>query len=91
MIFPERRTNKYARTSILGPSIARLEGDEWVINEQKAWASNSGASDACCVLCTTDPEAGDSGIALIYVPESCKGFDLVILKTKPACRGIKTP
>lgn len=53
---------------------AVLEGDEWVLNGQKIWASNSGIADAYCMVCTTDPDLGDEGIALIYVPGDAKGL-----------------
>lgn len=53
---------------------AKLDGDEWVLNGQKIWASNSGIADAYCMVCTTDPELGDDGIALIYVPGDAKGL-----------------
>ncbi len=55
-------------------TIATLDGDEWVINGQKMWASNSGISDAYLMVCTTDPKLGDEGIALIYVPGDAKGL-----------------
>jgi len=55
-------------------TVARLDGDEWVINGQKMWASNSGIADAYCMVCTTDPNLGDEGIALIYVPGDSKGL-----------------
>ncbi len=53
---------------------ARLEGNEWVINGQKMWASNEGVADLYCVVCTTDPDLGDEGVALIYVPKETKGI-----------------
>lgn len=53
---------------------AKLDGDEWVLNGQKIWASNSGIADVYCMVCTTDPELGDDGIALIYVPGDAKGL-----------------
>ncbi|MCP4756318.1 MAG: hypothetical protein GY866_36105 [Proteobacteria bacterium] len=53
---------------------AVLDGDEWVLNGQKVWASNSGVSNAYCMVCTTDPDLGDDGIALIYVPGDAKGL-----------------
>jgi alkylation response protein AidB-like acyl-CoA dehydrogenase len=53
---------------------ARLDGDEWVINGQKMWTSNSGVADLYCVVCTTDPNLGEEGIALIYVPATAKGL-----------------
>jgi alkylation response protein AidB-like acyl-CoA dehydrogenase len=54
-------------------TIAKLEGDEWVINGRKMWASNSGVADLYCMVCTTDPNLGDEGVALIYVPKDAKG------------------
>jgi alkylation response protein AidB-like acyl-CoA dehydrogenase len=55
-------------------TIAKLEGDKWVINGQKMWTSNSGVADLYCVLCTTDPNQGEEGIALIYIPATAKGL-----------------
>jgi alkylation response protein AidB-like acyl-CoA dehydrogenase len=55
-------------------TIAKLEGDEWVINGQKMWTSNSGVADLYCVLCTTDPNLAEEGIAMIYVPATAKGL-----------------
>ena len=70
-------------------TLARLEGNEWVLNGQKAWASNSGVSDAYCVLCTTDPEAGDDGVALIYVPAPTTGLSFGKLENKAGMQGDK--
>ncbi len=53
---------------------AKQFGDEWVINGQKMWASNSGIADFYCVLCTTDPNAGEDGVALIFVPKDTPGL-----------------
>ncbi|UCG82254.1 MAG: acyl-CoA dehydrogenase family protein [Dehalococcoidia bacterium] len=53
---------------------AVLDGDKWVLNGQKIWASNSGVADAYCMVCTTDPNLGDEGIALIYVPGDVEGL-----------------
>jgi alkylation response protein AidB-like acyl-CoA dehydrogenase len=53
---------------------AKLDGDEWVLNGQKIWATNSGIADCYCMVCTTDPELGDDGIALIYVPGDAEGL-----------------
>jgi alkylation response protein AidB-like acyl-CoA dehydrogenase len=68
-------------------TLARIEGDEWVINGQKAWGSNAGVSDAYCVVCTTDPDAGDSGIALIYVPSPCEGLSFGKFENKAGMQG----
>jgi len=55
-------------------TIARLEGDEWVINGGKLWASNSGDADLYCNVCTVDPDLGKEGIVFIYVPYPWEGF-----------------
>lgn len=68
-------------------TLARLEGNEWVINGQKSWASNSGVADAYCMLCTTDPNLGDEGIALIYVPSPWKGLSFGKFENKAGMTG----
>lgn len=55
-------------------TIARLEGDEWVINGSKLWATNSGEADLYCNVCTTDPDLGLEGIVFIYVPYPWEGL-----------------
>lgn len=46
---------------------ATLEGNEWVINGEKQWSSNGGISSLYLTVCTTDPDLGEEGIALIYM------------------------
>ncbi len=53
---------------------ARLEGDEYVINGSKAWPTHGGIADCYLTVCTTDPGAGDDGVALIYVPRDAPGL-----------------
>ncbi|MEM2865906.1 MAG: acyl-CoA dehydrogenase family protein [Candidatus Hadarchaeales archaeon] len=53
---------------------ARLEGDEWVIRGHKIWPTNSGKiADLFGVVCTTNPSAGEEGMAYIYVPADAEG------------------
>jgi alkylation response protein AidB-like acyl-CoA dehydrogenase len=68
---------------------AKLEGNEWVINGQKMWASNSGVAHLYCVVCTTDPELGDEGVALIYVPADAKGVSFGKNENKAGMQGDK--
>jgi len=51
-----------------------LDVDEWVLNGSKRFPSNAGISSYYCVVCTTDPNLGDEGIALIYVPHPSEGL-----------------
>ena len=53
---------------------AKLEGDEYVINGSKAWPTHGGIAECYLTVCTTDPAAGDEGIALIYVPKDTPGL-----------------
>jgi alkylation response protein AidB-like acyl-CoA dehydrogenase len=55
-------------------TIAKLDGDEWVINGSKAWPTHGGIAEYYLTICTTDPGAGDEGIALIYVPKDAPGL-----------------
>jgi acyl-CoA dehydrogenase len=43
---------------------------EWVINGQKAWATNGGIADVHVVIATIDPELGARGHAAFLVPMS---------------------
>lgn len=53
---------------------ALQDGDHWVINGAKRFPSSAGVASLYCVVCQTDPKAGEEGIALIYVPADAKGL-----------------
>lgn len=58
------------------------DGNVWVINGSKTFPSNAGISSLYCVVCQADPEKGEEGVALIYVPDSAKGLSFGKFETK---------
>jgi len=66
---------------------ARLDGDEWVINGAKQWPTNSGIASLYLTVCTTDPELGNEGIALIYVPYPIEGVSFSRFENKAGMQG----
>ncbi|MFW6011190.1 MAG: acyl-CoA dehydrogenase family protein [Desulfosalsimonas sp.] len=56
-------------------TIAESDGENWIINGHKIWPSGASVADiAYCVVCSTDPDAGDEGVALIYAPPDTNGL-----------------
>ena len=49
--------------------------DEWVLNGQKAWATNGGIADVHVVVASVDPELGSRGQAAFVVPPGTKGLE----------------
>ncbi len=62
---------------------ARLDGNEYVLNGQKLWASGSGAENTVlCVLARTDPDAGrHGGLSIFLVPNDTPGVDIQPIET----------
>jgi acyl-CoA dehydrogenase len=59
-----RTTAKYEETK-----------DEWVLNGQKAWATNGGIADVHVVIASIDRELGSRGHAAFVVPPGTKGCE----------------
>ncbi len=55
-------------------TIAKLEGDEYVINGSKMWPTHGGIAESYITFCNTDPSLGDEGIAMIIVPKDAPGL-----------------
>ena len=65
---------------------AKLEGDEWVINGSKSWPTNAGLASVYMTICTTDPDAKEEGVAVIYVPGDAPGLSFGKPETKMGYR-----
>jgi acyl-CoA dehydrogenase len=50
--------------------------DEWVLNGQKAWATNGGIAAVHVVVATVDPELGARGHAAFVIGEGTKGLEM---------------
>lgn len=53
---------------------ARRDGDEWVLDGEKAWITNAAYGKYFVVLAVTDPDAGTKGISAFVVPADAPGF-----------------
>src|SRR5436189_978199 len=49
--------------------------DEWVLNGQKAWATNGGIANVHVVIATVDRELGARGHAAFVIPPATKGLE----------------
>lgn len=69
---------------------ARLDGDHWVINGEKAWITNAGVGKYFVVLAVTDAEAGTRGISAFVVPSDADGFVVGASEEKMGLRASRT-
>jgi acyl-CoA dehydrogenase len=49
--------------------------DEWILNGQKAWATNGGIADVHVIVASVEPELGARGQAAFVVPPGTKGLE----------------
>jgi acyl-CoA dehydrogenase len=50
--------------------------DEWVLNGQKAWATNGGIANIHVVVASVDPELGSRGQASFVIPPNTQGCEM---------------
>ena len=55
-------------------TIARRDGDDYVVSGSKFWVTNAGAADVYTVMVKTDPDAGAQGITTLVVEKDTPGF-----------------
>ncbi|SFB26071.1 acyl-CoA dehydrogenase [Lentibacillus halodurans] len=55
-------------------TVAKKDGDEYILNGNKVWITNGGVADIYIVFALTDPEARHKGISAFIVEKGTEGF-----------------
>lgn len=69
---------------------ARQDGEDWILNGNKAWITNGGKSAWYTVMAVTDPEKGASGISAFLVNADDEGFGVSKTEKKLGIKGSPT-
>ena len=69
---------------------ARQDGDDWILNGNKAWITNGGKSTWYTVMAVTDPEKGANGISAFMVNAADEGFGVSKTEKKLGIKGSPT-
>jgi butyryl-CoA dehydrogenase len=67
---------------------ARREGQDYVLNGCKTWASNGEIADVFLVFAVTDPEAGENGISAFIMERDPPGFKVGYREPTLGLRGL---
>jgi alkylation response protein AidB-like acyl-CoA dehydrogenase len=71
-------------------TLARREGNEWVINGAKMWCTNAGIADFVVTLVRTDPDRGSRSLSMILVPTDTPGLAIGPEEKKMGLKGSPT-
>jgi alkylation response protein AidB-like acyl-CoA dehydrogenase len=66
------------------------DGDDWVLDGEKAWITNAGIASHFVVMARTDADAGSRGITAFVVPADSKGLSIGTPEKKLGLRAAKT-
>lgn len=69
-------------------TVARIEGDEIVLNGQKRWCSGGGHADGYVVYCRLLPEPGAKAIGAVYIEKGTPGFTFGAPESLMGFRGV---
>ncbi|MEM7028791.1 MAG: acyl-CoA dehydrogenase family protein, partial [Chloroflexota bacterium] len=69
---------------------AVLDGQEWVINGNKMWATNASIADTIIALCRTDGEGGSRALSQILIPTDMPGVIIAPPEKKMGLHGSPT-
>ncbi len=56
-------------------TVAKKDGDDYVLNGTKQWITNGGEASIYTVICMTDPSRGARGSSAVLVEKGTPGFD----------------
>ncbi|TET33301.1 MAG: acyl-CoA dehydrogenase [Planctomycetota bacterium] len=71
-------------------TIAKQDGDEWILNGKKMWITNGPIADFVTVLATTDPALKTKGLNFFLVEKGMEGFTYGQVLHKLGARGTVT-
>jgi len=71
-------------------TIARRDGDSWVLDGEKAWITNAAPGSFFVTLAKTAPEEGKRGISAFVVPADAPGFRVGRAEEKLGLRASNT-
>lgn len=71
-------------------TVAKLQGDEWILNGTKAWITNAHEAGAYVVFATTDKQKKHKGISAFIVPRESPGLSLGKKEDKLGIRASST-
>jgi len=69
---------------------AMRDGDGWVVNGAKMWATNASIADTIIVLCRTNPAGGSRSLSQIIVPTDTPGVIIGPAEKKMGLNGSPT-
>ncbi|GAC50518.1 glutaryl-CoA dehydrogenase [Gordonia aichiensis NBRC 108223] len=67
-------------------TVAKRDGDDWVINGSKMWITNGSVADVAIVWARTDLDEGSRGVRGFVVPTDTRGFRSMVVKHKLSLR-----
>lgn len=71
-------------------TIARKDGDEWVLNGQKVWISNGEWAEAAIVFAQTDPGSRHKGMVAFLITTDRPGFEPRLMHGKLGLKASNT-
>ena len=71
-------------------TVAKLDGDYYVLNGSKIFITNAGYADTYVVFAMTDKEQGTRGISAFIVEKGMEGFDFGTVEDKMGIKGSST-